>query len=242
MVNSWQCLGTLAVAISVSFGIKKNNSQNNFSMRCEMGKLRKKKEIYQSRVSRDGRNVARIKCRLFVSSLRVSDFYPDDPESKHVVRINVGKTNVWQLRRMHFRTTRSVADPLAYRPTCFKWLIGSMNECYIEINQDFTKVKTTNSILISRLVYDCNFLYIMPLIDEYKYILPPSRVYIWRRTNARMHPPTHFKFQSSLSPQFLRKFNVDSFILRLLRLYFWYIKPESEPVKCERLNIHFAAI
>lgn len=25
--------------------------------------------------------------------------------------------------------------------TCFTWLIGSMNECYIDINQDFTKVK-----------------------------------------------------------------------------------------------------
>lgn len=74
-------------------GIKKNNSQNNFSMRCETRKL-KKKEIYQSRVFRDDRNVARIKCRLFVSSLRVSDFYPDDSESKHVMRINVGKTNV----------------------------------------------------------------------------------------------------------------------------------------------------
>lgn len=96
-------------------GIKKNNSQNNFSMRCETRKL-KKKEIYQSRVFRDDRNVARIKCRLFVSSLRVSDFYPDDSESKHVMRINVGKTNVWQLRRMHFRTTRSVRsriDPRA---------------------------------------------------------------------------------------------------------------------------------
>lgn len=62
--------------------------------------------------------------------------------------------------------------------TCSSWLIGSMNECYVEINQDFTKVKTTtNSILISRLVYDCDLLCNASSMDEYKYsslALPPT--------------------------------------------------------------------
>lgn len=32
-------------------------------------------------------------------------------------------------------------------PTTYStWLIGSMNECYVEINQDFTKVKTTQTL------------------------------------------------------------------------------------------------
>lgn len=138
-------------------GIKKNNSQNNFSMRCETRKL-KKKEIYQSpRIPR------RSKCR----SHKMSTLCKFAPCIGFLSRWSRKQTCHENKRRENECLTiatnafpNDAERPLAYRHTCFKWLIGSMNECYIEINQDFTKVKTTtNSILISRLVYDCNFLY-----------------------------------------------------------------------------------
>lgn len=73
--------------------------------------------------------------------------------------------------------------------TCFIWLIGSMNECYIEINQDFTKVKTTQTLSwyldLCMIAIFCNV-----LMDASINTLPPfsfSRILDNKRLRECMH-------------------------------------------------------
>jgi len=117
-----------------------------------------------------------------------------------------------QFQRMHFRTMRSVADWLA-SITCFKWLIGSMNECYIEINQDFTKVKITLSWCLD-LCMTAIFC-IMPLMDKYINIFSLPLMYILGDEQMRecIHPRKTFLISIVVKLSLLKNFNVKSFIL-----------------------------
>lgn len=193
MVNSWQCLGTLAVSdlrVIRIVGIKKTNSQNNFTVRCEIGVGKKKKQILKNRVSRDDRNVTRMKCRLFVSSCIG---FLSRWSRKQTRRENKRRGNKCPTISMNaFPNGAERRRSARVSTTCFIWLIGSMNECYIEINQDFTKVKTIQTLSWYLDLCMTAIFCIMPLMNEceyiYIYILPPFRVYTWQRTNARVHP------------------------------------------------------
>lgn len=110
VVNSWQCLGTLAVAISESFGLfelksPKNNPQNKTFRYC----AEKLKYIIESCnfsmvkvlfIYNDKRNLLSIKYRI----------WNHDPwYRKLLAKIKRDKCLNF------FRTTRRI-DPLAYRP------------------------------------------------------------------------------------------------------------------------------